>query len=341
MTTHSTRDPRRDCQEIARHLATVVFPWDTTRALELALFRTFASARIGGLLHGTGEFEACTGKRYDDTDLIISEIIENGFDSPRGARAIARMNALHGRFRIANEDFLYVLSTFVLEPIRWNQRFGWRCMTESEKLAWFWFWRQVGERMLIRDLPGSHADCERFSSAYEAANFRFTTASQGVALATRELFAGLFPVLLRPLVRRSIHALLDQALLTAFDLRPAPRWLAWAAERALRARASALRWLPQRRRPKLRTQIPRADYPQGYRIESLGPPPPGSRDEDRAADDDLRPAPALGRGNASDGLGSAYHEDGAPISVCPFADRRLKGGNDGQGHGTDYRTRGE
>jgi hypothetical protein len=49
------------------------------------LFRTFASARIGGLLHGTGEFEARTGKRYDDTDLIISEIIENGFDSPRGA----------------------------------------------------------------------------------------------------------------------------------------------------------------------------------------------------------------------------------------------------------------
>jgi hypothetical protein len=193
MTTSSTRDPRRDCQEIARHLATVVFPWDTTRALELALFRTFASARIGGLLHGTGEFEARTGKRYDDTDLIISEIIENGFDSPRGARAIARMNALHGRFRIANEDFLYVLSTFVLradplEPALWLAAHD-----RVEKLAWFWFWRQVGERMLIRDLPDSHADFERFSGAYEAANFRFTTASQGVALATRELFAGWFP----------------------------------------------------------------------------------------------------------------------------------------------------
>jgi hypothetical protein len=71
-------------------------------------------------------------KRYDDTDLIVSEIIENGFDSPRGGRAIARMNALHGRFRIANEDFLYVLSTFVFEPIRWNERFGWRRMTETK-----------------------------------------------------------------------------------------------------------------------------------------------------------------------------------------------------------------
>ncbi|MBL8416491.1 MAG: DUF2236 domain-containing protein [Propionivibrio sp.] len=272
MTSPSTPDPQRDCQDIVRHLATMAFPWDTTRALELALFRTFASTRIGGLLHSTGEFETRTRKRYDDTDLIVSEIIEHGFDSPRGSSAIARMNALHARFRIANEDFLYVLSTFVFEPIRWNERFGWRAMSETEKLAWFWFWRQVGERMLIRDLPESFNEFEAFSRAYEAANFRFTEANRCVALATRELFAGWFPALLRPLVRSSIHALLDPPLLVAFDLRPAPRWLVCSAESALRLRARALRWLPQRRRAKLRTQIPRADYPQGYRIEALGPP---------------------------------------------------------------------
>ncbi|MBK7955779.1 MAG: DUF2236 domain-containing protein [Candidatus Accumulibacter sp.] len=268
-------DPRAHCQEIVRHLATVVFPWDTTRALELALFRTFASVRIGGLLHATGEFEARTAKRYDDTDLLISEIIENGLDSARGSQAIARMNELHARFRISNEDFLYVLSTFVFEPIRWNERFGWRRMSEAEKLAWFWFWRQLGERMLIRDIPDSLADFETYSRVYELANFRFTQANQRVALATRELFAGWFPAWLRPLVRSSIHALLDAPLRSAFGLPSAPRWLVWTVQQALRWRARALRWLPRRRRPKLRTQIPRADYPQGYRIESLGPPPSG------------------------------------------------------------------
>jgi hypothetical protein len=75
----------------------VAFPWDTTRSLELALFRTFASPRIGGLLHATQEFEARAQKRYDDTDLIVSEIVEYGYDSDRGRRAIARMNAIHGR----------------------------------------------------------------------------------------------------------------------------------------------------------------------------------------------------------------------------------------------------
>lgn len=272
-------DPRRDCQQIACHLATIAFPWDTTRALELALFRTFAAARIGGLLHGTGEFEARAQKRYDDTDLLVSEIIEHGFDSPRGSRAIARINALHGRFRIANDDFLYVLSSFVFEPIRWNQRFGWRLMSEVETQAWFWFWRQVGERLLIRDIPEDYGEFERYSRRYEALNFRCTPASRKVALATRELFAAWFPALLRPLVRRSIHALLDPPLLAAFDLRSPPSWLAWLVATALRTRARLLRWLPPRQRPKRRTQIPRADYPGGYCIESLGPPAAGRAGE--------------------------------------------------------------
>ncbi|HEX7440477.1 MAG TPA: oxygenase MpaB family protein [Caldimonas sp.] len=266
-------EPRRDCAQIARQIGTVTFPWDTTRSLELALFRTFASPRIGGLLHGSGEFEARTQKRYDDTDLIVSEIVEHGFDSERGGRAIARMNALHARFRIANDDFLYVLSTFVFEPIRWNARFGWRRMSETERLGWFWFWRGVGERMRIQNLPDDFERFERFSRNYEAANFRFTEANRHVALATREMFAGWFPRLLRPLVRRSIHGLLDAPLLVAFGLRPAPPWLVWTTRVAMRARALALRGLPKRRRPVLRTRIPRSDYPQGYRIESLGPPP--------------------------------------------------------------------
>jgi mpaB/rubber oxygenase-like protein len=277
----SASDPRRDCAEIARELARVAFPWDTTRSLELALFRTFASPRIGGLLHATKEFESRAQKRYDDTDLIVSEIVEYGYDSDRGRRAIARMNAIHGRFKIANNDFLYVLSTFVLEPIRWNARFGWRTMTEAERTAWFWFWREVGQRMGIAGIPEGLAELDRYNVAYERDAFRFTDANHRVAVATREMFARWFPAPLRPIVRRSIHALLDPPLLTAFGLAPASPWLQHAMGAALRARARVLRWLPKRRRAQLRTEIPRADYPNGYRIESLGPPPFSDSDSAR------------------------------------------------------------
>ncbi|EXI65641.1 MAG: hypothetical protein AW08_03012 [Candidatus Accumulibacter adjunctus] len=271
MTTHRHADDGGDCQQVVRHLATVVFPWDTTRALELALFRSFASARIGGLLHATGEFEQRPQKRYDDTDLIVSEIIENGFDSRRGQRAIERMNEVHARFRIANEDFLYVLSTFIFEPLRWNERFGWRRMSDAERLAWFRFWREVGERMQILGIPATLADFAAFSSEYEGRNFRPLAACRQVALATREMFAGWFPAPLRPLVRRSIHALLDPPLLLALDLQPAPRWLQRTVEAALRGRARLLRWLPRRRQPKLRTRVARTAYPCGYDIATLGP----------------------------------------------------------------------
>jgi hypothetical protein len=37
----------------------------------------------------------------------------------------------HRRFNINNKDYLYVLSTFVFEPVRWNERYGWRPMCAS------------------------------------------------------------------------------------------------------------------------------------------------------------------------------------------------------------------
>jgi hypothetical protein len=44
------------------------FPFDTTRALKLAFFRTFAVPRIAQLLASTGEVTDRALKRYDDTE---------------------------------------------------------------------------------------------------------------------------------------------------------------------------------------------------------------------------------------------------------------------------------
>ena len=269
------------CQQIVQRLACWEFPWDTTRALELALFRTFCAPRIGGVLHATGEFEARAQKRYDDTDLIVSEMVEHGLDSERGARALARMNQIHARFAIGNAEFLYVLSTFVFEPLRWNARFGWRRMTASEHEAWFQFWCEVGRRMGIHDIPADIATFEAYNRDYEAREFRYTEAGRQVGEATREMFAGWFPRPLRPLVRRSIHALLDEPVRTAFGFPPPSAWLQRAAAAALRGRARILRLLPARRRPRLRTAMCPRSYPKGYRIEELGPPPAGTTKDNK------------------------------------------------------------
>jgi hypothetical protein len=83
-----TLDPMRDHKRIVYLDVCFEFPFDTTRALELALFRTFAVPSVGALLDSTGEFAQRPQKRYDDTDLIISTLLEAGYDSPRGRVAL-------------------------------------------------------------------------------------------------------------------------------------------------------------------------------------------------------------------------------------------------------------
>jgi hypothetical protein len=138
--------------------------------------------------------------------------------------------------------------------------------------------------MAIRDLPEAFDAFERFNVDYERERFRFSEANRATALATREMFAGWGPRPLRPLVRRAIDGLLDEPVRTAFGLAAAPRWLSAATGAALRGRAALLRVLPKRRRPRLRTRIARVDYPRGYTIESLGPPPASAVDDDPAGD---------------------------------------------------------
>jgi hypothetical protein len=267
-------DPVGDHQRIVSLSKCYDFAFDTTRALEFALYRTYCVPSISGLLDSTGEFRLRAQKRYDDTDLIVSELMEHGYDSPRGRAALRRMNQIHGRFAIANDDFLYVLSTFVFEPIRWNARFGWRPMCDAERLAYFHFWREVGRRMGIRAIPASYEEFERFNAEYELVHFRFAETNRRVGEATRDLFLSWFPGPLRPLVRPAIYAMMDDALIAAFGFPRPSRAMRSLVAAALRLRARALRAWPARRRPCLRTEGRPRSYPDGYRIEELGPPPP-------------------------------------------------------------------
>jgi hypothetical protein len=273
-----TLDPERDHQRIVSLCACYEFPFDIVRSLEFALFRTFCVPSISALLNRTGEFLRRAQKRYDDTDLIISALMAHGYDSPLGRAALRRMNQIHRRFDITNEDYLYVLSTFVFEPVRWIRRFGWRALSDHEQLGLFHFWRQVGRRMNIKDIPADYKAFERFNVDYEREHFRYAETNALVGAATRDMFLSWFSRPLRPLVGPVINALMDEPLLTAFGFpRPSPS-LRRLVEGALRLRGRAVRFLPARRRPVIRTELKHRSYPHGYRIEELGPPAAHSAD---------------------------------------------------------------
>lgn len=266
-------DPERDHVLIMHYLAGWEFPWDHVRALEMALYRTFCVPSTSAILVRSGEFQSRPQRRYDDTALLMAEIMEWGYDSDRGKEALRRVNRFHRHYDIANEDFLYVLSTFHLEPICWIDRFGWRRMTDAERQASYYFWREVGRRMAIRDIPASHEAFEQWSLQHERERFRYDDANRRIATATRELFVSWAPPSLQPLTRVAIHAMLDDAMLNAFGFARAPWVMRALVTGTLRGRARVLRLFPARRSKNFITGKPQRSWPKGYRIAELGPPP--------------------------------------------------------------------
>lgn len=65
-------------------------------------------------------------QRYDDIDIIISEVMEGGYDSERGAAAFSAHEMKFTNAAKLAMGILYVLSAFVYELIRWVDRFSWR-----------------------------------------------------------------------------------------------------------------------------------------------------------------------------------------------------------------------
>ncbi|GAB2554762.1 oxygenase MpaB family protein [Spirosoma areae] len=265
-------DPVGDHQRMVHLLTAYEFPFDITRALELALFHTYASPRVSGLLAQTGEFERHGQKRYDDTSRLISEFMESGYDSDKGGRAIAHMNHIHGHYRIDNADFLFVLATFVFYPIDWIHRYGWRQLTPSEELAVFYFFREVGRRMNLRDLPDSMAGLRAFTNAYEDRYFRYTDSNRKIADATVTIVQGWFPRFLHPLVQPTFAALITDKLRLAFGYDRPAGWFTALTTGALWLRKWPLRWITFKPYPSLVEKTTFRYYPDGPpEIEAVGP----------------------------------------------------------------------
>ncbi|MFR9731145.1 oxygenase MpaB family protein [Saccharopolyspora sp. MS10] len=274
-------DPVTDHHEIYRISTGFEFPFDYQRALEFALFRTYCVPSISALLAATGEFEKRPQQRYDDTALLMAEIAEHGYDSERGRQALRVVNRAHGRYAISNDDMLYVLSTFVHDPVDWIDRFGWRPLHPHEREAAFHYFVAVGKRMGIKDVPPTFADFRRFKEDYEREHFRYSDDNHAIGRYTMELFCSWFPRPLRPAVALGVRAMLDERMLTAFGFRAAPPWVTRAAHGALRARALVERWMPERRRSRLTQDgknLTYPNYPSGYTPADLGAPEPADID---------------------------------------------------------------
>lgn len=269
-------DPEVDFEEISRIGGSLEFPWDVQQSLSLALFRTYAVPSIGRLLYDTGAFTGSVQRRHDDTLLILFSIANEGLDSDDGHTAVRRMNQMHGAYDISNDDMRYVLSAFVVTPVRWINRFGWRRQLPAEQLATVRYYQRLGRLMGIKDIPRTYEEFEQLLDTYEAEHFARDEKSIAVADATLSLFASFYPRIARKAANAVLRSLMDDHLLAAFGYPKPSRPVVLASHGLVCVRARIVALKGARPTPKRLEDFREVrSYPNGFALSELGTFPTG------------------------------------------------------------------
>ena len=113
-------------------------------------------------------------------------------------------------------------------------RYGYREWTAKEKEAHFHAWHDIGLRMGIRNIPETITDTAEYVESYEARHMAYSDSNRDVSEASMKVFLDDFPLVLRPLARRLMYALMDDRMRDAMGYPKQPGWLRWAVHGALR-----------------------------------------------------------------------------------------------------------
>ncbi|KAI9263049.1 hypothetical protein BY458DRAFT_240477 [Sporodiniella umbellata] len=165
------------------------FPFSFELSLKLALIKTFTVPESNKLLVATGEFKKATARRYEDTDLLLHELadihgrignqIQKDPSTPqkdidyqweRRDQAIHRMNEIHGKYKIKNEEFISTLTMFITEPAPWINKYEWRKLDVREMNALYRVWYDIGVKMKLKNIPDSYQGILEFRKKYNRFN---------------------------------------------------------------------------------------------------------------------------------------------------------------------------
>lgn len=232
-------DAERDHLAIMRRVFFRDFAAEIRLGAALALFRVFAIPRLSATLARTGAWSRAPSSRLDRTVELLITLVADGYDGPRGAAALARINAAHAAHAIANDDLLYVLTTFVTEPARVIDRYGPRPLRPVEREAACVFWREVGRRMGIRDIPDNFAAMDGLAREYEAMHRHPAATNHVVASGALAAMVKVLPARLAGVGGGLMCALLETPVRRGCGLPDVPRPLVWA----LAGAGAARRWL--------------------------------------------------------------------------------------------------
>lgn len=275
MSVHPSRLARPNGDDLFGIYRTMVL-FDFQREIHAGFFvsyyRNFAIPSIAKTLAGRGEMAARPMKRSYDTGIVIHEIIANGFDSDRGAAMVELLRRVHKGVPGTSEDFLYVLMTLLVLPLRWVDQHGWRKLTALEEQAAVAFYAELGRRMDLAPAPATLAEAGAFLDSYEERHLGRSSEGDELLAATVSALKIRLARPLQPLTGTVLALMMDKPeVARALGLRPSPKWLRAAFNTVLRHRAARAQREPLPTTPSFTPGGVMSAYPQGYTLDMIGP----------------------------------------------------------------------
>lgn len=262
-------------QAIVKYLADHDAPLDYLISGELAQIQTFAIPSISKLLQRTKQYQDNGLKRLDDTRAILTECMADSIDSARGQHMVKHLNWIHSHYDISNDDYLYTLALFIIEPVRWMETFGYRPLTDREKYAGYLAFKSLGQAMGILNIPESRDEFVAWYQNYRNKHMVYHPDNKKV---TDGLISGMkemFPFIIRPLVRPVILTLINDPELLAANGQKAPGYVVQKTIRAIMfIRKGLQRYInPWQKKGFESSYLGQhyKSYPNGYQNSILGP----------------------------------------------------------------------
>ncbi|NIL85854.1 hypothetical protein CH281_18880 [Rhodococcus sp. 06-221-2] len=265
-------DPIEDCVEVYR-LFVDDFKASSAFAVTGGLFVTFAVPRISRILTQSRQFEDEIQKRLVDTVLLDHHYHDSGFVPGIGRDSIRRVNEMHRQYDIHPEDYVFIGCWEAVSYIWYAETYGWRPVTEKEKLAAVAFARLRGRHMYGGEkkmpYPETLEAMETFCTDYLNAQIAYEPQNKRLADSLVDYVLKEYPrILHRPLLAFFLSVGPDDRLITncGYDL-PSPR--AKKLSRKLMGLYAKLDPLTDGLTSLAQTLVEK-EYPDGYKVDLLG-----------------------------------------------------------------------
>lgn len=158
-------------------------------------------------------------------------MVGNDPTSQRAFLSLARTRYLHSGYRasgkILDDDMLYTLALFALQPIRFISRFEWRSLSDLERCAIGTFWKSAGDALDISfdKLPSGKKgfrdgiqwleEIDAWSEEYEARFMVPDVKNRETADQTTAVLVYMLPKMLVPVGMQFVSYMMDARLRAA------------------------------------------------------------------------------------------------------------------------------